>query len=139
MKTYTKPVLYFATGTRSSRPCWLLEECGMPYDLEKVELRKGEHKREAYLAMNPLGKVPALKEGDNIITETLGICLLIADRYGTEQLAPEITDIKRGAYYKWMAFSVGSLEAALLEEVRRQTAEENGEEFCADVTAVVFV
>lgn len=129
MNTNTKPILYFAAGTRSSRPCWLLEECGVPYDLKKVELRKGEHKRGAYLALNPLGKVPALKEGESIITETLGICLHIADRYGAKRLAPEITDTNRGAYYRWMAFSVGSLEAALLEEVRRKTADENGEDF----------
>ncbi|WP_419901806.1 glutathione S-transferase family protein [Kiloniella sp.] len=129
MNTSVKPLLYFAAGTRSSRPCWLLEECGVSYDLEKVALRKGEHKRGAYLAMNPLGKVPALKEGDNVITETLGICLHIADRHGANRLAPEIDDPNRAAYYRWMAFSVGSLEASLLEEVRRQGAEETGSDF----------
>lgn len=113
----TKPdqklTLYFHPRTRSTRPRWLLEELGVDYDLELVELFKGAHKAPEYLAVHPLGRVPALRYGDDVMFESLGICLYVADRFPDAGLAPTITAPQRAEYCQWMAFSTSTLEPVL--------------------------
>lgn len=119
--------LHFAPGTRAVRVRWLLEEIGVPYELNVVNLRKGAHKSEKYLKIHPLGKVPALEIDSTIIFESLGICLYLADRFVDAGLAPLVTDsVRRAHYCTWMAFSAGTLEPAILEQVRAKKAEERG-------------
>jgi len=119
--------LHFAPGTRAVRVRWLLEEIGVPYDLHVVSLWRGSHKRKDYLAIHPLGKVPALEIDGTIVFESLGICLYLADRFAGAGLAPPVTDMKcRASYCTWMAFSAGTLEPAILEQVRARKAEERG-------------
>jgi glutathione S-transferase len=106
---------------------WLLEEIGVPYDLHVVSLWRGAHKSKDYLKIHPLGKVPALEIDDTIVFESLGISLYLADRFADAGLAPPATDRKRRAdYCTWMAFSAGTLEPAILEQVRAQKAVERG-------------
>jgi glutathione S-transferase len=119
--------LHFAPGTRAVRVRWLLEEVGVPYDLHVVSLWRGAHKSKDYLKIHPLGKVPALEIDDTIVFESLGICLYLADRFADAGLAPPATDKKRRAdYCTWMAFSAGTLEPTILEQVRAQKAAERG-------------
>ena len=108
--TAEKLTLYFHPRTRSTRARWLLEELGVDYDLELVKLFEGAHKRADYLAIHPLGKVPALRHGDQVMFESLGICLYLADRFPEAGLAPPINDPRRVDYYQWMAFSTSTLE-----------------------------
>jgi glutathione S-transferase len=119
--------LHFAPGTRAVRVRWLLEEIGVPYQLHVVSLWRGAHKSKDYLKIHPLGKVPALEIDSTIIFESLGICLYLADRFAEAGLAPLATDRKRRAdYCTWMAFSAGTLEPAIFEQVRAKKAEEQG-------------
>src|SRR5688572_26776813 len=80
--------LHFFPGTRAARARWILEEIGVPYQLSVVDLRLGAHKRKDYLAVHPLGKVPALEIDNSIIFESLGIRLYLADRFRQAHMAP---------------------------------------------------
>jgi len=119
--------LHFSPGTRAVRVRWVLEEIGVPYQLSVVSLWRGAHKSKDYLKIHPLGKVPALEIDNTIIFESLGICLYLADRFVDADIAPLVTDRKRRAdYCTWMAFSAGTLEPAIFEQVRAKKAEERG-------------
>jgi glutathione S-transferase len=88
---------------------WMLEELGVPY--ETVVLEYGTTMKDAdYLAINPMGKVPAIKHGDAIITETAAICTYLADAFPEAGLAPALSD--RADYYRWLFFCAGPIEAA---------------------------
>ena len=125
---HQEPVrLHFAPGTRAVRVRWALEEIGVPYELSVVRLRRGEHKREDYLKIHPLGKVPALEIDGTIVFESLGICLYLADRFAEAGLAPLPTDrTRRAGYLTWMAFSAGTLEPSIFEQLRLRKAKERG-------------
>ena len=86
--TETDLTFYFAPNSRAVIGLWMLEELGVPYRMEKFSLKKGEHKSPAYLAINPMGKVPALKHGDAVVTEVAAICTYLADAYPKAGLAP---------------------------------------------------
>ena len=73
--------LYHAAPSRSSIVRWMLEELGEPYDIHLLSLAKGEQSKPEYLAINPMGKVPALKHGDAVITEAAAICTYLADEF----------------------------------------------------------
>ncbi|MDQ4086487.1 MAG: glutathione S-transferase family protein, partial [Pseudomonadota bacterium] len=91
---------------------WMLEEVGVRY--ETVVLDYGTRmKAPEYLAVNPMGKVPALRHGDMIVTETAAICAYLADMYPDRGLAPAPGNQKRGAYYRWLFFAAGPVEAAV--------------------------
>jgi glutathione S-transferase len=90
---------------------WMLEELGEPY--ETVWLDYGSTmKAPEYLALNPMGKVPALRDGDTVVTESAAICAYLADRFPQRGLAPPPGDPARAAYYRWMFFAAGPLEMA---------------------------
>ena len=119
--------LHFSPGTRAVRARWVLEEIGAPYQLSVVNLRRGAHKSKDYLKIHPLGKVPALEIDDTIVFESLGICLYVADRFVHAVLAPVVTDRRRRAdYCTWMAFSAGTLEPAIFEQLRAKKARDRG-------------
>ena len=106
--------LYAAAKTRSFGVHWLLEEIGAPYQLNRLDLSKNEHKAPAYLKLNPFGKVPTVIDGEAVLTERAAICTYLADKYAGGTLAPNLTDPKRGEYLRWMFFSVGNLESLFL-------------------------
>ena len=87
---------------------WMLEEVGAPYRTEIVDY--AVMKSDDYLAINPMGKVPAIRHGDTIITECPAICAYLADAFPDAGLAPP--PAKRGAYYRWLFFAAGPVEAA---------------------------
>ena len=81
-----KITLYHASPSRSSIVLWMLEEIGQPYDIKLVKLSEGENLKPEYLAINPMGKVPALKHGDTVITEVAAICTYLADEFPDKKL-----------------------------------------------------
>lgn len=102
--------LYTNPMSRGRIARWMLEEAGAEYHTEN--LTYGDTMKSAdYLALNPMGKVPALKHGDVVVTECAAICLYIADIFPQAGLAPPVAE--RGAYYRWMFFAAGPLEAAV--------------------------
>lgn len=90
---------------------WMLEECGAAYDT--VVLEYDGMKTSAYLAINPMGKVPAIKHRDIVVTEVAAICAYLADQFPERGLAPPISDPQRGRYYRWLFFAAGPLEMAV--------------------------
>jgi len=110
-----KLTLYHAAPSRSSIVRWILEELGEPYDLHVLSLMKGDQQQPAYLAVNPMGKVPALRHGDAIITEAAAICTYLADEFPDARLNMPVGDPRRGAYLKWLFFSPSCIEAAVMD------------------------
>ena len=108
-----KLTLYHATPSRSATTRWMLEEVGEPYDIHLLSLQKGEQSAPDYLAINPMGKVPALRHGDTVITEVAAICAYLADMYPDRGLAPAPGNQQRGTYYRWLFFAAGPVEAAV--------------------------
>ena len=89
---------------------WMLEEVGAPY--ETVVLEYGTTmKAPDYLAINPMGKVPAIKHGDTVVTECAAICAYLADAFPQAGLAPASGSKARGAYYRWLFYAAGPVEA----------------------------
>jgi glutathione S-transferase len=108
--------LYHAFPSRSSIVRWMLEEIGEPYDLELLRLGEGEQLKADYLAINPMGKVPALKHGDVVITEAAAICTYLADAFPQAKLNVPIGDPRRGVYLKWLFFGPGCIEPAITDK-----------------------
>ncbi len=92
---------------------WMLEEVGAPYETQLLEY-KTTMKSPEYLAVNPMGKVPAIRHGDTVVTEGAAICLYLADAFPEAGLAPPPAE--RGAYYRWMLFAAGPVEAAVTDK-----------------------
>jgi glutathione S-transferase len=105
--------LYYVPMTRSNRPRWLLEELGAPYEIVRLDIGAKENRRAEYLALNPLGHVPTLVDGDVVIFETLAICLYLADKFYERGLAPSSESPERAAYLQWTIFAVVSAEKAV--------------------------
>jgi glutathione S-transferase len=107
--------LYHAAPSRSSIALWMLEEVGEPYDIHLLSLKKGETRAADYLKINPMGKVPALKHGDTVITEAAAICTYLADAFPQAKLNVPVGDPRRGAYLKWLFFGPTCVEAAVID------------------------
>jgi len=107
--------LYHIAPSRSSVVHWMLEEIGEPFDLHVLDGKKEEHRQPDYLAINPMGKVPALRHGDAIITEVAAICCYLADAFPQARLNIPIGDPRRGPYLKWLFFNPGALEPAIMD------------------------
>jgi glutathione S-transferase len=107
--------LYHAAPSRSSIVHWMLEELGQPYDIHLVSFKKGENQRPEYLAVNPMGKVPALKHRDTIVTEAAAICTYLADEFPQANLNIPVGDPRRGAYLKWLFYGPSCVEPAIVD------------------------
>ncbi len=115
--------LYWSPNTRSQRALWMLEEAGLPYERVKLDLGAGEHKRPAFLAVNPMGKVPALEDGAAKVAESAAICAYVADRATDSGLAPPIGDPDRGRFLHWLFFSAGCVEPAYMQKAMGWTVD----------------
>ena len=118
-----KITLYHAAPSRSSIALWMLEEIGQPYDIKLVTLSKGENQKPEYLAINPMGKVPALKHGDTVITEVAAICTYLADEFPDKKLNIPVGAPRRGEYLKWLFFGPSVIEPAMTDRAfpRKET------------------
>ncbi|MEX1059719.1 MAG: glutathione S-transferase family protein, partial [Methyloceanibacter sp.] len=107
--------LYHAAPSRSAVVRWMLEELGEPYDIHLLSLAQGEQFAPGYLTVNPMGKVPALKHGDAVITEAAAICTYLADEFPHARLNIPVGDPRRGPYLKWLFFSPSCIEPAVTD------------------------
>jgi glutathione S-transferase len=105
-------VLYTNPMSRGRIARWMLEEAGQPYKVEVLDYAT-TMKAPAYLSINPMGKVPALRHGEAVVTETAAICAYLADAFPQAKLAPPPGDRLRAPYYRWLFFSAGPVEAAV--------------------------
>lgn len=108
-------VFYTNPMSRGRIVRWMLEEVGQPYRTEILDYGT-TMKAPAYLAINPMGKVPALTHGGAVITEGAAICAYLADTFPEASLAPPPGDTLRGPYLRWMFYAAGPLEAAVLNQ-----------------------
>ena len=110
--------LFWAPQTRAQRGIWMLEEAGIDYEMERVELGGPDHSA-AFLAASPMGKVPAIIDGDVHMSESAAICLYVADRYCMGSLAPALDDARRGKYLYWTLYTPAVVEPAMSEKFNK--------------------
>jgi len=107
--------LYYAPRTRATRPRWLLEELGVPYELVRVDMRSKEHKSPDHLARHPHGAVPVLEDGEVTCFESGAIVAFLADKFLDRGLAPEHGTVARAIYYQWLFYAANEVEPPILE------------------------
>jgi glutathione S-transferase len=113
-------VLYHAPQSRSSAALTLLEELGAPYELQILNLKAGEQRQSAYLAVNPLGKVPAIRHRGVLVTEQVAIFLYLGDAFGKDGLVPAVGDPLRGPYLRWMVYYAACYEPGLVDRAMKR-------------------
>lgn len=111
---------YHSPNTRSSGVRILLAELEAPHRLHALNMKAGENRAPAYLAVNPLGKVPALIHGDALVTEQAAIYLYLADLFPQKGLAPALDDPLRGPYLRWMVYYGSSFEPAVIDRAMQR-------------------
>jgi glutathione S-transferase len=109
-------VLYHCSRTRAAIARWMLEEVGAPYTVETIDVRAGRGRDPEYLKVNPMGKVPAIRDGSVVVAKNAAIALYLADAYPKAGLAPAVGDPLRGAYLTWMVWGPGCLEPAVTQK-----------------------
>ncbi|MFZ5738129.1 MAG: glutathione S-transferase family protein [Pseudomonadota bacterium] len=114
--------LFYSPQTRATGTRVLLEELGAPYDLHVLNMKAGEQRQPAYLAVNPLGKVPAIRCGDALVTEQVAITIYLADLFPQAGLAPSLDDPLRGPYLRWIAYYGSSFEPAVVDRFMQREA-----------------
>jgi glutathione S-transferase len=119
MPTSLPLTLFHAPNTRSSGVRILLDELRATYTLHPLNMKKGEQREAAYLAINPMGKVPAVMHGNALVTEQVAIFLYLADLYPEADLAPRIGDPLRGPYLRWLAFYGSCFEPAIVDRAQK--------------------
>lgn len=105
-------VFYTNPMSRGRIVRWMLEEVGQPYRTETMGY-EDSMKAADYLAINPMGKVPALRHGDEVVTEAAAICAYLADAFPQAGLAPPLGDTRRAPYFRWLFFAAGPVEAVV--------------------------
>jgi glutathione S-transferase len=108
---------YYNPLSRARIAHWMLEEVGAPYRIELIDFDKGEQKSPSYLAINPMGKLPAIVHRGTVVTETAAICTYLADAFPHAGLAPATTDPARGTYLRWLFFGAGCVEPAVVDRL----------------------
>ena len=126
MTVPVRPVLYHMPQTRGGTTLWMNEELGGVCDVSLINLKTGDGQKPDFLAINPMGKVPALKAGKHVVTEAAAICAYLADAFPDAGLAPGPTDPLRGPYYRWMFFAPSVIEPAMLDKFTKTIRENPG-------------
>jgi glutathione S-transferase len=120
MSTTLPITLFHAPQTRSSGALALLEELNAPYKLHVLNMKAGEQRQSAYLAINPMGKVPAILHGDVLVTEQVAIGIYLADLFPEAGITPAIGDALRGPYLRWFVFYAACFEPALVDKAMKR-------------------
>ena len=105
--------LYYNPRSRAAISKWMLDECGIDYEIVPIDFEKREHKTPEFLKINPAGKLPALIDGDSKIFEGAAICLYLGDKFPEANLAPKIGAPERGRYLSLWVYSTSQLEPAM--------------------------
>ncbi|CCE07882.1 glutathione S-transferase [Bradyrhizobium sp. STM 3843] len=121
MTSADRITLYYAPQTRATGTRVLLEELGAPYDLHVLNMKAGEQRQPAYLAVNPLGKVPAVSHRGQLVTEQVAVYIYLADLFPEAGLTPALDDPLRGPYLRWIAYYGSSFEPALIDRFMQRT------------------
>jgi glutathione S-transferase len=108
--------LYWCPQTRSFRGLWLMEEAGRPYERVLVDINKGDQDKPEFRAINPMGKVPALADGEAKLAESAALCAYVAERVPEAKLAPPLGDPARAHYLHWLFFAAGCIEPAYTQK-----------------------
>jgi len=111
-------VLYHHPFSRAATVLWMLEEVGVEHELRFVDLPAGAHKAPELLRLNPMGKLPILTDGDQVVTEVAAIGLYLADRYALGRLAPRCDELQRGTYLRWALFVPSVIEPGAMAKSR---------------------
>ncbi len=111
---------FHSPQTRSGAVLLLLEELQADYEIHALNMKAGEQRQPAYLAINPMGKVPAILHGGTLVTEQVAIFIYLADLYAEAGLAPALTDPLRGAYLRWMVFYGSCFEPAIVDRSQQR-------------------
>ena len=120
MSADAKITLFHSPITRSTSVAVLLEELGAPHVIHWVNMKAGEQRQPAYLAINPMGKVPAILHGGTLVTEQVAIFIYLADLYAEAGLAPAPADPQRGTYLRWMVFYGSCFEPAMMDRSQQR-------------------
>ncbi len=115
-------VFYSSPMSRGRIVHWMLEEVGVPYRFEVVNLDTQDQKKPSFLAINPMGKVPAVVHRGTVVTECGAICAYLADAFPTAGLAPPADSPLRGTYYRWLFFGGSCVEAAVIDRMLSRPA-----------------
>jgi glutathione S-transferase len=107
--------LYHNPQSRSNTVHYMLHELGQPFEIVPIDLKAGEHKAPEFLKLNPMGKLPVLRDGDVIVTETPAILLYLADKYPQAGLAPAVDAPERGPFLRWLFFYGSCFEPAMMD------------------------
>lgn len=107
--------LYWSPRTRSFTALWAMEETGQPYERVLIDMSINAQKSPEYLAVNPMGKVPALRDGEATMGEAAAICAYVAERYPQSKLAPPLGDSRRARYLYWLFFAPTCIEPAIMQ------------------------
>jgi glutathione S-transferase len=110
-------IFYHNPLSRARIAHWMLEEVGAPYRIELVSFDKLEHKQPTFLAVNPMGKLPAIVHRSMVVTECGAICAYLADAFPATRLAPRTEEAARGTYLRWMFFGAGCVEPAFTDRM----------------------
>src|SRR3712207_5259004 len=113
-------VFFHAPNTRSTGARILLEELGAPHELRVLNMKAGEQRNAAYLAVNPLGKVPAIVHDGALVTEQGAIFIYLADLFPEAGLAPAIGDPLRGPYLRWLVYYGSCFEPAMVDRAMKR-------------------
>jgi len=116
MDTTPRVTFFHAPQSRSAGTRALLEELGADYDLHVLDLKSGEQRRPDYLAINPMGKVPAIHHAGALVTEQPALFIYLADLYPAAKLAPPLGDPLRGPYLRWLVFYGSCFEPAVVDK-----------------------
>ncbi len=111
--------LFHHPFSRAAGTVWALEEIGEPYELTFVDIMKGGQKAPDIVAINPMGKLPILTDGDAVVTEVAAIALYLADRYAPGRLAPALDDPRRATYLRWSLFAPSVVEPGALAKMNK--------------------
>ncbi len=107
-------VLHHHPWSRAANVVWMLEEVGVDYRIEHVDIMKGAQKAPELVALNPMGKLPVLVDGDAVVTESAAIALYLADRYAPNVLAPAVDAPSRSTYLRWTLFAPSVIEPGVM-------------------------
>ncbi len=112
-------VLHHHPFTRAATVVWMLEELGVDYRLEHVDIMTGAHKTPAFLAKNEMGKLPVIEDGNVVVSETSAIGIYLADRYSPGTLAPALDDADRGRWLRWCVYPAAVIEPAAMAKAAK--------------------
>lgn len=109
--------LYWSANTRAFRIAWLLEESGLPYERVVIDIRDANSKSDpAFRAVSPLGKVPALQDGESRLTDSGAICIYLADQYPEARLGPAVGSPDRARFLQWVTYTNSVIEPSMAEK-----------------------